>query len=419
MQLDSDPRPTALRQKLAGAAVAALLLEPALAHAQSAPTTQLDFTGLLYGEQNRAQIVEPFVKVTRLFPDGQSLSAQFGLDVITGASASGALPSGIIQTSTTPSGNTVTLPPGQIPTTTFNDQRFGFDVDWKKPLSRYFTSDIGTHFSKERDYRSFGINGKFSVDLMHRLITLTAGGGVNFDGVFPRGGTPAGLSDGTIVFNGTNSKTVKTLLFGVSKVMTRRWLLAFDGSKTYESGYLTEPYKVISVVDPVSGIPLQELTDKRPSTRDRTSLLFTSVYHLTNDVLYLSYRHYWDTWDVRSNTYDFKFRHDLGDQKYFEPHVRYYQQTAANFFTIGLVDGEPLPDFATADSRLGPLKSITLGGTFGLRLGDYPGEWTVRAEYIRQTGDSFPAAAVGLQKQFNLSPPMNTAAVVIGYSVNF
>src|SRR5215471_17833061 len=98
MQLDSTSEESApLRDKLARAALALILLElPAAAHADnSGPSTQMDVTSLIYNEQNRANVFEPVVRVTRLFPDGQSLSAQFGLDVITGASPTGELPKGI------------------------------------------------------------------------------------------------------------------------------------------------------------------------------------------------------------------------------------------------------------------------------------------------------------------------------------
>jgi hypothetical protein len=380
----------------------------------------MDITTLVYDEQSRAQVVEPLVNVTRLYPDGQSLTAQFGLDVITGSSPSGALPSGSIQTTTTPSGQIMNIPAGEIPLTKFNDQRFGFDGNWSKPWNHYFTSNIGGHFSHEKDYQSFGINGRIVFALMHRLLTVDLGGGLNHDSVFPTGGTPAGLSDGTILVDRKNPKDVSNFVFGISRVLTRRWMLAFDASRTHETGYLTEPYKLISLVDPLTGIPLEDLTDKRPTVRDRTSLLFSSVYHLKQDVLYLSYRHYWDTWNLKSNTYDAKYRHDLSSHLYLEPHVRYYKQTPASFFTVGLISGEPLPDFATADYRLGLLKTITAGTAIGLsHIGDTPGEWTIRAEYIRQTGDSFPSEAIGIQKQYDLFPAMNTVAIVVGYSFGF
>jgi len=422
MQLDSSTQSSSIRQKLSRTALALALLEvPAIAHADSGPTTQFDITTLFYGEQSRTDIFEPMVRVSRLFPDGQSLYAQFGLDVVTGASPSGALPSGEIQTTTGSSGRILTIPAGAIPMMNFQDQRFGFDGDWHKSLSRFFTSDIGGHFSRERDYQSLGINGKMSVDLFRRLTTLTFGGGYNHDSVFPTGGTPAGLSDGTIISNQGNPKQVKNFMIGISQVLSRKWLFGFDFSRTFENGYLTEPYKVISIVDPVTGIPVSQLTDKRPDARDRTSLLFSSAYHLSRDVVYLYYRHYWDTWKLQSDTFDFKYRHELGSENgtYLEPHIRYYHQTPAEFFTVGLVEGDPLPEFATADTRLGLLKTMTLGTTLGFHIFDNPSLWTIRAEYIRQIGDSYPVNAVGIQQTFDLSPPLNTFAVVVGYSFNF
>lgn len=122
-----------------------------------------------------------------------------------------------------------------------------------------------------------------------------------------------------------------------------------------QSGYLTEPYKLISLMDPATGVPVGQLTDQRPTSRSRNSLLASSAYHFTRDILYSSYRYYWDSWDVQSHTLDFKYRHDLADDWYVEPDPRFYQQSAANFYVGGLVDGAPLPAFATADYRLGDL----------------------------------------------------------------
>lgn len=423
MQLDAANGITPLRKKLSRTALALLLLEaPSVrsAHADiAAATTQMDITTLIYSEQNRAQVVEPLVQVTRLFPDGQSLSAQLGLDLITGSSPSGALPTGDIQTSTTASGNIVTVPPGEIPVTKFHDQRIGLDGSWVKPLGRLFTSTIGGHYSREKDYQSLGVNGNLSIDLMHKLTTLTVGGGFNNDSVFPVGGTPIGLTDGSVISDARNPKHVKSLLLGVSRIITRRWMMSVNGSLTYENGYLTEPYKLISVVDDFTGFPLEQLTDKRPSTRNRTAILLSSVYHLTDDVVYLSYRYYRDDWDLKSNTFDIKYRHELGSNMFLEPHVRYYKQTPASFYALGLANGVPLPDFATADYRLGPLKTITMGAAFGFHILDSPGEWIVRGEYVRQTGDNHPAEAIGVQRLFDQFPVLNVGTFVVDYSFNF
>jgi hypothetical protein len=418
VQLEPAKPPRLLRDALHTAALA-LLLIPATAKAQSDPTDRVDFTSLIYGEQSRTQVIEPIVRFTHLLPGGQWISAQLGIDVITGASPTGALPSGSVQTRTSASGRVITSPAGQIPLAPFRDRRVSLDSQWQKPFGRFVTSTLGGHFSREKDYQSLGVDGKISTDLMRRLLTITLGGGASHDTVFPFGGTPAGLSDGTIVHSGSNPKNVTNVLLGASRILNRRWMVAVNGTRTFERGYLTEPYKVLSIMNRVTGQPVGELTDKRPSTRNRSSILLSSVYHLSDDVLYTSYRYYWDTWSVRSHTIDLKYRYDLGGDTYVEPLVRYYQQKAASFFSIGLPQGAPLPDFATSDYRLGALRTITVGGTFGFHSEDIPGEWTLRAQYMRQAGDSSPPNAIGMQRRFDLSPPISIFAVVVGCSFDY
>jgi hypothetical protein len=162
-----------------------------------------------------------------------------------------------------------------------------------------------------------------------------------------------------------------------------------------------------------------ELTEKRPSSRDRTNLLLSSVYHHTRDVSYVSYRYYWDDWGVRSHTLDARLRHELPNEAYIQPHVRLYTQGAADFFTFGLLDGSALPQFASSDSRLGPLHTVTLGATYGFHPTGHTAEVTFRVEYIRQWGDGHPDEAVGVQRTFDLLPPVDIGSAGVGYSVKF
>ena len=421
MQLTPAGRTSSLRGRL-GAAACLLLASgmPAMAQAETGATTQFDATALLYGERNRANVAEPTARITRRFADGQSLSAQFGFDVITGASPSGALPTGLAQTTTSASGTVTTVPAGQMPLNSFKDSRYAADLEWQKPFLRSFLSTIGGHVSREKDYQSLGANGKLSADLLQHRTTLTVGGGVNRDRVFPVGGIPVGLSDGSApAASSSSSKDVSTVMIGLSQVVTRRWLVGLNATRTFERGYLSEPYKVLSVLDGTTGMPSGQAMERRPSTRERQSVLASSVYHLTDDVLSLSYRHYRDDWQVRSHTFDIRYRRELGDGNYLEPHLRFYTQTAASFHRYGLVDGAPLPDFATADYRLGAMRSVTIGATYGFRIADSPGEWSVRAEYLGQFGNGHPGDAVGIQRQFDLFPTVNTGSLLIGYSIEF
>jgi hypothetical protein len=215
-------------------------------------------------------------------------------------------------------------------------------------------------------------------------------------------------------------------MIGISRVLTRRWLFGLNGERVHEDGYLTEPYKILSVAygperpDSIGfPMPNAEVTEKRPTVRNRTDVLASSVYHLQDDVLYASYRYYWDDWGVKSHTIDLKYRTDLPEHDWLQPHVRFYSQTQADFFTFGLQQGKPLPQYATSDFRLGPLRSASIGLMYGCPVPNSPGELTIRGEYMRQWGAGHPASAIGAQKAVDLFPSLDTFTLVAGYSVQF
>jgi hypothetical protein len=412
-----------------GTGICALLasVSPAMAQTQAASGTQFETAALVYGEQARVKIVEPMARISRLWAGGASVFAQIGLDVITGASPTGASPTGTsgggggeekIQTTTAASGGGGGgQAPDAIPTANFSDLRGGLDLGWAQPLGSHLTPSIGAHASREKDYRSLGGSGTLALDLYHHRTTLTMGGSVDQDQVFPVGGIALGLTDGTPSGLSSSDKRVSEGLVGLSQVVSRRWLLGVSASQTRESGYLTEPYKVLSIVD-AGGVPVSSLREKRPDTRLRNAVTLASVYHLQSDVLHASYREYWDDWGVRSHTLDLALRHDLDEERWVEPHVRAYTQSSADFFRFSLNQGAPLPEFASADQRLGPLHSVTLGAGFGFRPSGSPGEFTLRAEYLVQWGDGHPADAVGIQREMDLMPPVSIGSLTVSYSVS-
>ncbi len=448
MQLTRSPQDAGVRRRIGAAALALVAAgAPASAGAETmggTPGWQLDTSMLLYNERGQVGVVEPVARITRQFADGHRVSAQLGYDAITGASPTGGLPSGQIQTTTTPSGNVAVTRAGQVPTIPFRDSRVVLDATWDAPLARTVQSSLGAHFSRETDYQSLGATATVSFELMQRLLTVTAGAGYNHDAVFPTGGTRAGMTDSVaIVGHGWNPKNVTTGLLGLTRVMTRRWLLGVSGSVASENGYLTEPYKVVSLVDGVTGEVTGQVTEQRPGSRLRGSVVASSVLHLSRDVLYLSYRYYGDDWDVRSHTADAKYRFELADTRFLQPHVRFYAQDAANFYVPGLAAAEPLPDYASSDYRLGPLRTATLGLTYGFHIGGLAGRWNVRAEYMRQwlavddshedepeedddppgeddaRGDPAArtlAASTGVGAEI---PALHIGSVLVGYSISF
>ena len=283
-------------------------------------------------------------------------------------------------------------------------------------LGDAFTPTLGGHFSLEQDYRSFGLQGSLAADLNQKLTTVIVGGSRDQDRVTPLHGIVNGLSLRDTVVADSRDKHVTTALIGVTQVLTRRWLMGVNLSRTWEDGYLTEPYKVLSMLDS-TGTQVETVREKRPGTRRRWSVQVNSAYHLTRDVLSLSYRRYEDDWHVRSNTYDVRYRMPQGGDAWFEPHVRVYAQSAASFFRQGLpYKPSSLPDYGSADMRLGVLRTFTLGATYGFKVSGSPGDWYVRAEFMRQSGTSHPADAIGIQRTFNQAPSLNVASLVVGWT---
>jgi len=423
MQLSPTRPATALRLRLRAAAAALLAAGAVNAARAETPAArwQFDATGLGYVERSRTVVIEPVARITRLFESGQSLWLQTTLDAMTGASPTGAQPSGRVQTVTSASGTVSTSTANQVPTAPFHDFRGALDLGGVQPLGGIASIAASGHYSREKDYTSRGGTGQFSLDLDRHLITVTVGGSLYRDTVTPVGGIRVPLSDGTSFLpEGALPRRTSEGSAGISRVLSRRWMVSLNGSRTHEEGYLTEPYKIVSLIEG-DGTPSPDslLTEGRPGTRNRNALMASSVYHLTDDVLYASYRYYWDDWGVRSHTLDLKYHEELPLHDYLVPHLRLYTQTRADFFVFGLPQGGAVPRYATSDLRLGPLHSVTLGLTYGFTLPDHPGEFTIRGEYIHQWGDGHPASAIGVQQQLDLFPGEDVYTVTGGYTLRF
>ena len=140
MQLEpAPPSPSVLGRLRAAACVLLAAGVPAAAHADPATASwQFEASTLAYGEKDRAKVLEPAVRLTRLFAGGASLAAQFAFDVITGASPTGARPSGGVQTITTPSGGTTTVVRRAVAADPFHDRRWPIDLDWQQPVGTLF-----------------------------------------------------------------------------------------------------------------------------------------------------------------------------------------------------------------------------------------------------------------------------------------
>ncbi len=409
--------------------------------------TRIDTSVLFYQEDGgRVRTIEPVALATLNADNGDILTVKLTSDTLTGATPNGATPWTSTQTFTTPahapgtqsvvtgsSGGSklVTIPgvgtivrqystaPNQLPVDAgFRDQREAIDLGYSSQLNADTSLSGGLGGSVERDYTSLTGSLGGARDFNHKNTTLSASFNFEYDLSRPYFGTPTPLT----VMSGdpkgpSASKRVYNVVLGVTQVMTRRWLLELNYSYGSTQGYQTDPYLIISVVDP-TGAPLEYLYESRPNTRTRESVYMDNRIAVGPTFADLTARYYWDSWGIKSVTVGASDRIPLIGGLYVEPEGRYYDQTAASFFHNYLLSTQPIPTYASSDSRLSKFSAVTAGARIGLKVGS-TGELYLEGERYIQTGVNHPAGAPGALAMENLFSGVSATSFVLGYTFAF
>jgi len=411
------------------------------AHAgENPPTWEIDTAVMSYEETGRVSALEPVVRLRKDKGNDEYFTMKFVVDVLSGASPNGAIPTSSAQTFSGPSGGTsYTTPANTVPLDpNFKDTRYAVSADWEQPVNRSTRSIYGVNISTETDYTSLGASATYNFDFNTRNTTLTTGLSFNADSVKPLGGRPVGLTyvpvssvvggggedegsgEGGLGLSLDINKRVVDLLVGVTQVMSRRDLVQFNFNLGRESGYLTDPYKLLSVVDATGALiasPNSYIYEKRPENRTRMALYTRWSHQFSTDVLRLSYRYFRDDWGIHSNTMEMHYRFELGHRHFLEPHLRYYKQTAADFYHTSLQDTQLAGlDFASADYRLADMTTKTIGLKYGWLIGKQS-ELGIRVESIVQ--HATPSTVIGVQSTQELLPDVKAKIIQLNYSLQF
>jgi len=384
----------------------------------------VDSSVLYYQESDgRVLAVEPVLNIRKTFEEGQAANVRLVVDALTGATPNGASPSDSPQTFTRPSGKgSYTVAPGELPLDdTFHDTRFAVNGSWTQPLDRLTQVTLGANLSREFDFSSVGFNTALSRDFYQRNTTLNLGLSGEFDQLKPKGGIPipfAGMSapGAPLARQGqTESKTVIDGIVGLSQVLSRSTLMQFNYALSLSRGYHSDPYKLLSRVDGLSGQTLGYVFENRPESRMRHSLYWLTRHHLSRDVFSFSYRFFMDDWGIRSHTLDLNYQWIWKPEHYLAPHLRFYQQTEADFFRVGLSSEAPFPKEASADYRLAKFTGLTFGFSYGWNFKE-DSSLLLRLEHYLQNGDSGHDSAIGAQRHQDLFPDLQASIIQIQYS---
>lgn len=390
------------------------------------PKWDVETAVLYYSEKDRVSAIEPVFSATRTFESGNILNIKAVVDVLTGASPNGATPFDGPQTFTRPSGNdSYTIAAGETPLDdTFLDTRVAIGAQYDYSLGRLTHLSSGLNFSNEYDYQSISVNTRVAREFNDKNTSLSAGFAFAADSIEPEGGIPKAFTSMPEVEDDLNrqgsseSKDTLDLLLGVTQVINRKTLMQVNYSFSNSEGYLTDPFKILTLANSSTGAPEDYLYENRPDSRTKHSIYWKTKYHRENGhIIDASYRYLWDDWDITSHTLDFRYRWPLASGHYIEPHVRYYSQEEASFYRHSLTAGEALPEFATADSRLGQFDAMTYGAKYGIPMGEN-GEFSIRLELYRQNGSTV-GTPIGDQVNYDLFPDLEATIVQFGYSFQF
>ena len=452
MQLMQAKVPSnALRLKLGMAVLAVLGSSQVQATAPTAESIEFDSSALNYQESdNRVNAAEVIANVRINHEDGSSLGIHLTYDTLSGGSPNGALPSNTVQTFAKPSGTSLAstttttavqtyttasgrvvtvgggtstsgpykVAPGALPVDpNYTNKRAAANLSWSYLLDALTSHAIGVGYSYELDFQSMSLSNTISRDFNDKNTTLSAGLNLESDTVAPIGGAPVGMSDYALFEKeGQKSKQVQDLLLGVSQIMNRRWITQLNWSQEKSTGYLTDPYKVVSALD-ASGNTIGYVYENRPSERTRSSLYWGNKIALDHDTVDVSVRYMSDDWGITSRTLDLRYRWNFADHSFLEPQYRYYAQTAADFYRLYLMQGAPLIPYVSADGRLGQFTASTVG----LKWGANPSrrsEISLRAQYYVQTPNS-PGVNLPALQGLDLTPGLRATLFQVGLKLEF
>ncbi|WP_076418372.1 DUF3570 domain-containing protein [Colwellia sp. UCD-KL20] len=423
MQLINNKKPSKNKVNITQLlTVATCTLLGTSAQAEEEKSWEFDTALMYYGETDRVQATELILAGTKTFEDEKTLNLKLTVDALTGASANGAVAQPNVQTFTRPSGKeSFNTPANETPLDdTFRDTRLQFNAQWTQPFAEDYRISGGLHLSKEYDYLSVGLNANIARDFNQKNTTLSAGVAYSNDTITPEGDIPTAFAEMVPPGNELNrsgtedDKTTVDLLLGVTQVIDRQTIMQFNYSYSQVDGYLTDPFKVVSLVNS-NGISEKQLYENRPDKRVKNSIFWQTKHHfLSNSIIDFSYRYFWDDWEITSHTVDARYRIPLGDS-YIEPHIRYYTQDAAEFYQPFQLSSNPLPSYMSADYRLGKMDGITVGVKYGMPMKNNT-ELSFRLEFFQQSSKSTGVEEPGVLNEVDLYPSINAVVAQVSYS---
>ena len=320
----------------------------------------------------------PSMLVRKSIGENVSVQANYYIDMVSSASID-------VETSASP----------------YEDERRqgSFAVDLLHGKSTY---TMGVVKSDESDYVANTMFASVSHDMFGDLTTIGFSYKKGANDVFRNV-----KIDGVKVRDPAFAEEMESQSFSVSasQIITKNLLVSGQYEVVTDEGFLRSPYRSIRFL--IGTENQGQIQEQYPNTRSSNAGSVRAKYFLPyRAAIDGMYRFYTDTWGVIGHTGELCYVHPLdnpwgGGNWIFEGRVRYYRQTAADFYR----DIFPRADFANfmaRDKELSTYNAITAGvqATYEFKIERFPwlakGSLNLRYDYMTVNYDNFRDARFSL-----------------------
>ena len=226
-----------------------------------------------------------------------------------------------------------------------SDRRTAYDAKITRHFERGALA-LGAMQSDENDYLSRAASVEARWSTADNNTTFNLGLGATRDLIRPTKGGVLGVT--------SEHRNSGEAVFGFTLAASPNDLLQFTLAFSRGEGYFSDPYK---------------LGDRRPRERDTQTLTlrWNRFFEPVEGTLRSSLRQHLDSFGVRATTLEWQWVQPLPRALTLSPSLRYYTQSAADFYLDPVSDLAVYPGalssegFNSADTRLAGFGAITLG----------------------------------------------------------
>lgn len=275
----------------------------------------------------------PSLLVRKKFAEKYSVSANYYMDMVSSAS---------IDVVTTASPYTE------------ERQQASLALDMLNGKTQY---SISVANSDENDYTASTASFDVSQDLFGDLTTVSLGFSRGWDEVRKRGDQ---------AFSEPVDR--RSYRLGVSQIVTPKLMMGLGFETITDEGFLNNPYRSVRYLDPDSPVGYAYQPEIYPRTRTSSAASINARYFLPyRAAVHGEYRWFTDSWGIDASTVRAGYTHPLGARWVLEAGYRWYDQSAADFYS-DLFPRQDFQNFLARDKELSTFTShmLSLGATYEL-----------------------------------------------------